>query len=446
MILSTSTEGQILYVHPSTTMSRQCIMPFSLPALIKRLPYPVKGFFAMDLTDEDIRKARIIFMDIHWYLSLYGAGQLAKRIKTVNKKCIIITGGITASEYPKPIIEKFGIDFVIRGDGEIPFPMLVKTIMEGSSDFSAIPNLVGKDGLNNPRTYSLNSADMEENDYLDVDFFPAFKKEIYRVQKNNVSPWSEVIFPYMIPFRGCPIDCVGCAGAISEQTKLFGRKPIMRSSGRLRDDFERCNADPNIHFVSVYHDFFTLMNPKYAFEVLTKPLRLNIRMEFNARPEMDQLELILRTFKGGVINFSIDDYHLTSDKIIDPAHMIKLINRVKDFPSFFTVLSYNVIFARNNPEYKAGMREIVRKTGCLISDESFYWTEHPIPDKKGLADEDMFEMHVELSRDQKFVKSPIVNLYDAVEPYMPRPLTLGIRKTQQWMVQNVPYYISQVLH
>jgi hypothetical protein len=219
----------------------------------------------------------------------------------------------------------------------------------------------------------------------------------------------------------------------------------MRSAAKLRDDFERCHENPNIHFVSVYHDFFTLMHPQYAFDVLTKPLDLNIRMEFNARPEMDQLELILKTFKGGVINFSIDHYHLTSDRIIDPSHMIRLINRVKDFPSFFTVLSYNVIFANNNPEYKKGMREIVRKTGCLISDESFYWTEHPIPDKKGLADEDMFEMHVALSRDQKFVKSPIVNLYDAMEPYMPRPLTMGIRKTQQWMVQNGPYYISQAL-
>jgi hypothetical protein len=421
-------------------------MPFSVPALVKRLPYKVKGFFAADVTDEDIRNARIIFIDIHWYLSLYGAGELCKRIKLLNKDCFIIAGGITASEYPKPIIEKFGVDFVIRGDGEIPFPRLVQTIMEGENDFASIPNLVGKNGINNPRTYVLRSAEMEENDYLDIDFFPAFKKEIHRVQKNNVSPWSEIIYPYMIPFRGCPIDCVGCAGAISEQVKLFGRKPVMRSADKLRDDFERMDKDPNIHFVSIYHDFITLMHPKYAFDVLKNPVNANVRMEFNAKPEMDQLELILKTFKGGVINFSIDHYHLTSDKIIEPAHMIRLINRVKDFPSFFTVLSYNVIFARNNPEYKKGMREIVRKTGCLISDESFYWTEHPIPDKRGLADEDMFDMHVQLSRDKKFVKGAITNLYDTLEPLMPRPLTMGIRKTQQWLVQNVPYYVSDTIH
>lgn len=444
MIKQNANQGAILYVHPTTTMSRQCIMPFSIPALVKRLPYPVEGYFAADLTDDSIKKARIIFMDIHWYLSLYGAGELAKRIKTVNKQCFIIAGGITASEYPQPIIDRFGIDFIIRGDGEIPFPKLVETIMEGMNDFDAIPNLVGKNGINNPRSYFLKGADMEQNDYLDIDFFPAFQKEIYRVQKNNVSPWSEVIFPYMIPFRGCPIDCIGCAGAVTEQTKLFGRKPIMRSAEKLNDDFERIDRNPNIHFVSIYHDFITLMHPQYAFDVLKRPLRVNVRMEFNAKPEMDQLELVLRTFKGGVINFSIDHYHLTSDKIIDPAHMIRLIKRVKDFPSFFTVLSYNVIFARENEAYKKGMRQIVRETGCLISDESFYWTEHPIPDKRGFADEDMFDMHVALSRDKKFVKSPITNLYDNIEPYMPRPLTMGIRKTQQWMAQNVPYYISQI--
>lgn len=425
-------------------MSRQCIMPFSVPALVKRLNYPVQGFFAADLTDDDIRSAKIIFIDIHWYLSLAGAEELCRRIKLVNKKCIVIAGGITASEYPVPIIEKFDVDFVIRGDGEIPFPKLVHTIMDGGNDFETIPNLVGKNGFSTPRTYTLRSTEMEENDYLDIDFFPAFKKEVYRIQKTNVSPWSEIVYPYMIPFRGCPIDCVGCAGAITEQIKLFGRKPVMRSAGKLRDDFDRCDYNPNIHFVSIYHDFITLMHPRYAMEVFHRPLNLKVRMEFNAKPEMDQLELVLNTFKGGVINFSIDHYHLTSDKIIDPVHMIKLIQRVKKSPSFFTVLSYNSIFARNNADYKKGMREIMRKTGCLISDEAFYWTEHPIPDKRGLADEDMFEMHVKLSRDKKFVKGPFTTVYDSLEPYMPQPLTLGIRKTQQWLVQNLPYYVSNL--
>ncbi|MFN8288201.1 MAG: cobalamin-dependent protein [Chitinophagales bacterium] len=435
---------KIYYVHPSTTMSRQCIIPFSVPALVKRLKYKVEGRFQDDLKDSEIREASIIFLDIHWYLSLYGAEKLVKRIKQVNKKCIVIAGGITASEYPKPLIDKFGIDFVVRGDGEIPFPRLINTIMEEENCFDDIPNIIGKNGINNPRSYILRSSDMEENDYLDIDFFPDLKKEIYKIQKNNISPWSEIIFPYMVPFRGCPIDCVGCAGAITEQIKLFGRKPVMRSAGKLRDDFDRCNANPNIHFVSIYHDFVTLLHPKYAYEVLSKPLRLNVRMEFNSKPEMDQLELILNTFKGGVINFSIDHYHLTSANIIDPEHMIKLINRVKDFPSFFTVLSYNAIFAHDNENYKKGMREIVRKTRCLISDEAFYWTEHPIPDKQGFSDEDMFQTHVQLSRDKKFIKSNLTNMYDMTEPYLPDTVSLAIRKTHQWMTQNVPYYFKSV--
>ncbi len=442
VIRQESVAGKVLYVHPQTTMSRQCIMPFSVPALVKRIPYPVKGLFASELTDEDIRSARIIFIDIHWYLALYGAGQLSKRIKAVNPRCITIAGGITASEYPYQIIERFGVDFVIRGDGEQPLPQLITALMEGEENFDGIPNLVGRNGVDNPRRYFLNSADMEENEYMDIDFFPSFKKEVYRVQKNNVSPWSEVIHPYMIPFRGCPIECVGCAGAISEQKKLFGRKPVMRSAARLREDFERCDREDGIRFVSIYHDFITLLKPDYAFEALTRPLNLTVRMEFNSRPEMEQLQLVLNTFKGGVINFSIDHKHLTSSDLIDPDHMIALINEVKKHKTFFTVLSYNKIFARNNPAYKDGMARIVRATRCLISDESFYWTEHPIPDKNGLADEDMFDMHVELSKDKKFMKGPLVRAYDSAEPYIPRNISMGIRKTQQWFVQNMPYYLS----
>jgi len=434
--------SKILYVHPQTSMSRQCIMPFSVPALVKRLNYPVLGRFQSELSDEEIKNARIIFIDVHWYLSLYGASILCERVKSVNPSVYLIAGGITASEYPKMLCERFGVDFVIRGDGEKPFPMLVHALMEGSKDFENIPNLVTREGLTTPRTYVLNRQDMEDNDYLDIDFFPSFRDEIYRVQKNNVSPWSEVIFPYMIPFRGCPIDCLGCAGGYTEQKKIFGRKPVMRSIERLRDDFDRCNANQNIHFVSIYHDFITLLKPDYAFQVLNKDLRLRVRMEFNAKPELDQLELVLNRFKGGVINFSIDHKHLTSADIIDPDHMIKLINKVKEYPDFFTVLSYNSIFARNNREYKEGLNRIMRKTRCLISDEAFYWTEHPIPDKRGLADEDMFDLHIELSKDKKFTKGPITKIYDASEPYMPKSLSLGIRKTQQWLVQNLPYHLG----
>lgn len=435
--------NKILYIHPQTTMSRQCIMPFSVPALVKRLPYKVKGYFAQEVRDDEIKHAKIIFIDIHWYLSLYGASLLCKRIKTLNPFCYIIAGGITASEYPKMICQKFEVDFVIRGDAEKPFPLLVTALMENNlSDLENIPNLVSREGINNPRTYVLNRVDMEENDYLDIDFFPSFKKEVYKIQKNNVSPWSEVIFPYMIPFRGCPIDCLGCAGGYTEQKKIFGRKPVMRSIEKLRDDFDRCNSNENIKFVSIYHDFITLLKPDYAFQVLNKDLRLNVRMEFNSKPELEQLELVLNRFKGGVINFSIDYMHLTSSKLIDPEHMIKLINKVKKHPNFFTVLSYNSIFAKNNKEYKSGLKKILKTTRCLISDESFYWTEHPIPDKRGLADEDMFDAHVKLSKDKKFVKGPLTKIYDASEPFMPKKMSLGIRKTQQWLVENMPYYMG----
>jgi hypothetical protein len=216
----------------------------------------------------------------------------------------------------------------------------------------------------------------------------------------------------------------------------------MRSIERVREDIDRCNADENIKFASIYHDFITLLKPEFAFEVLNKKLRIGVRMEFNSKPEMEQLDLVLNRFNGGVINFSIDYMHLTSDKIIEPDHMIKLINKVKKTPNYFAVLSYNSIFAKDNKEYNRGLRSILKATNCLISDESFYWTEHPIPDKNGFADQDLFDMHIKLSQDKKFVKGPLTKMYDASEPYMPRKLSLGVRKTQQWLVENLPYYMG----
>jgi radical SAM superfamily enzyme YgiQ (UPF0313 family) len=206
---------EVIYIHPQTPMFEPLTIPLSLPALIKRLPVKIKGYHYNEVSDEIIINSKIVIIDIHWFLSLKGAIELASRIKSINSKTIIIAGGITASIYSKWLAEKGGFDYIIKGDAEIPLPMLVSEILLNNIP-SSVPNLVGKNGFKTLQSYFLTSEDLNNNEFYDIEFFPALKNRVTHLHNINKG-WPPQLFPYLIPFRGCPINCEVCLGGEEEQ-------------------------------------------------------------------------------------------------------------------------------------------------------------------------------------------------------------------------------------
>ena len=96
------------------------IYPVSLPALMNRLEVPVKGRFQYELTEKEIRSAKFVLMDIHWYTSMAYGIFLSRKIRRINPEAIIISGGITATLFARQILRDSEIDYIIRGDAEIP--------------------------------------------------------------------------------------------------------------------------------------------------------------------------------------------------------------------------------------------------------------------------------------------------------------------------------------
>ena len=121
---------------------------------------------ASKVRKHDISQAKVIFIDVHWFFSLKGAKELVTRCKRWNPSVLIIAGGITATEFPEQLIETIGVDYVLRGDGEIPLPMLVNALMTGGS-LANVPNLIGKEvnNLFRVKPYKLTKSDFNENNF-----------------------------------------------------------------------------------------------------------------------------------------------------------------------------------------------------------------------------------------------------------------------------------------
>lgn len=76
-------------------------------------------------------------------LSWPTANNVIKQVKLLNPAVKIVLGGIHPTMFDKYLLERFPIDFVIRGEGEIALPALCKAI-EINEGFKDVPNLSWK--------------------------------------------------------------------------------------------------------------------------------------------------------------------------------------------------------------------------------------------------------------------------------------------------------------
>ena len=281
------TPSPVLYIHPNSQMWLDEILPISVPALMNRIHVPIRGRFQNELSVEEIRSARVAILDIHWYLTLPAALRLSYQLKERNPELVIIAGGLTASIFAKQIVETSAIDFVIRGDAEVPLPALVHTLVDGG-DVDRIPNLQHRE-FATEWSFVLTKEILDELDYNRFDFFPTFKRRIlsWHARKTRRPFFTH---PWCMAFRGCPISCQHCVGAYESQKALFRRGPVWRSAHVLQEELAKLSLDPNMQYVNFMHDVISLASQDYSKQVFSQAYDLNLYYELARLPSEESLD------------------------------------------------------------------------------------------------------------------------------------------------------------
>jgi hypothetical protein len=363
----------VLYVHPRSQLCMREIIPISLPAIANRVQQRLVGRFEEELTDRQIRAARVVLMDIHWYLTLPAALRLAERVRRVNPGAKIVAGGLTASIFSRQIVRGSPIDFVVRGDAERPLPALVTALLDGG-DARDVANLVHRE-FETPRSYALTRADMDESNYLDLDFFPTLRERLRRIHR-QVGRRPLGTHPYSMAFRGCDFDC-DCYGARDAQWAAFSRRAVLRSPERVRDDLIALSGDPRWSYVNVFHDIVGTTPRAYWETVYDRRYDLNVMYELHTLPSEAGLSRLLDSFTGGIICFPIDRHHNSSMELAPTEGLIDRIRQAQRDRRYSLRLAYSKVYARKNAVYARALAEVVRATGCLKWDGSCWWADVP---------------------------------------------------------------------
>ncbi|HWT73247.1 MAG TPA: radical SAM protein [Mobilitalea sp.] len=312
----------VLYIHPTKSLgSKQySILPLGVIALLNLLieqGYTVYGINigienSVDKEyslEEDLKQMeyKLLLIDLHWYVTSYGAFQIAKLSKQLYPDRPVVIGGITATIFAADIIRKFNcIDYIMKGDGEISIVKLMNFLLKRTCDIDDIPNLCyRKEGRVIDKKLTRACNDMEQLDFIPGNYFKNFRyfymNTIEGVQRGFKFYWIN-------NGRGCLYNCSYCGGAGKNSPELFGRsKMIHRSVQSLIVDVERLHQQ-KVKIIGFTHDFEmfpdTYYKSLFSF-IREKEIRVGLQMHCNRLPSKEFIEAVINTFVMGTTVFDI---------------------------------------------------------------------------------------------------------------------------------------------
>ena len=183
----------------------------------------------------------------------------------------VVFGGPHASFLPEEALEHG--DYVIAGEGETGFPMLVDAL-NGKGSLSDVPGLVWKENgtiLRNPTAPPIEDLDsLPFPDFSLLDMGSRKKMGIQGPGRSTVP---------MQTSRGCPFDCTFCS-----VTGMFGKRYRHRSTENIIAELSQYDRKENIIFF--YDDNFAA-NPRKTKELLREMIRRKLGFEWSTQVRSD---------------------------------------------------------------------------------------------------------------------------------------------------------------
>ncbi len=261
-------------------------------------------------------EADIICLDIHWHQQLYFVTNLIKKIKEEMPNKYIIVGGYTASYFYNELMNDFKeIDYIIRGDGEVPLKQLVNLLYDGNSEkeLRKVPNLVWRKKskpIINPLSFTHCEKSLGKLNHANFDLIVNkehyIKPRIFEGVLKKPIKKEQTVFFYNCG-RGCPYNCSICGGSKSSQRIISNRKKI--SYTPIPTVIENLKKAKSEGFDTWFNTFDPSLDRTY-FNKLFKKIReeninLNLQFEQLHIPSEEFIKDTLATFENIRFDFVI---------------------------------------------------------------------------------------------------------------------------------------------
>jgi len=189
---------------------------------------------------------------------------VARRVKNILPKCLVVFGGPGTAFCAKTTLENFTqVDFIFRGEADFVFPDFVESMHEDSMEtiltdkiILSIPGLVyrGPGGIVD-NGWPEGIKNLDELPCLD---YP-FREQSYAGQ--NSESYGDYNGVSVEVGRGCPFTCTFCS-----TSEFFKRKYRLKSVDRVLDEIAAIRQKLGSARIIFSHDLLTLKR-NYVFEL-----------------------------------------------------------------------------------------------------------------------------------------------------------------------------------
>lgn len=202
--------------------------------------------------------------------------EISKILKKLNEECLIFLGGPQAGAVPIQTLREYkSVDFIIEGEGERTFEMLIKHKFKNFEDIKGVYYR-----KNNTIIYTGERCVMEDLD----------KSPIPDYDSINIYKYIENIKKIEIPVvsievgRGCPFNCTFCSTSI-----YWKRHYRTKSVNRVIEEIQYF-YDKGVRNFNFIHDNLTV-NKKYC-EGLCRQIKYNFSdIKWNCSSRVDNLDI-----------------------------------------------------------------------------------------------------------------------------------------------------------
>lgn len=145
---------------------------------------------------------------------------ISKELKKLLPDCRIVLGGPEVSYDPKQVLEENqDIDFVLSGEGEEVFPILVKDLEDGTERYKALTGITFRNG-----SYIICNSGFSLVKELDEVTSP-YTEELMRTTSNRIV--------YYESSRGCPFSCSYCISSTFNGVRFFSMERVKSDISRI---------------------------------------------------------------------------------------------------------------------------------------------------------------------------------------------------------------------
>jgi len=230
---------------------------------------------------------KILGLPLHWHQQSFNVIDSATKLKKAFPDIKIILGGSTATFFHREIMSNFfSIDFIIRGDAEIPLLNLAKKILEGKKSFYNVPNLTWRQDktiITNKQSYVCNQKIV--NSIIHPNFDSFLKEREFSFEANSSQNRPQAKTTIFNPARGCSGDCPYCGGSKTAQKILYKRKKTLYLS--LENGLKTVQKMSSSGINHLYFPFFTPGSKEFYLDLFKKIRQNNIN--FSATIELYSL-------------------------------------------------------------------------------------------------------------------------------------------------------------